>query len=121
MPVADPLTASTAQCVVLRPFIGLGRTLLRGEVIDTTAGWRNVAVLVDRRYLAPLPHGAQPVTIDLDGPRTFVDQEHADSALDEAIQALEEQVVSDADITTEKPVLDTPMREEPKGKGAKGR
>lgn len=112
MKVADPLaTTTTTKCVVLRPFNGMGTTFLRGEVVDTT-GWRTVASLVDRRYLSALPFGAKPVTIDLDGPRTFIDQAHADAAFDEAVKFLSEP----SDDTTEKPVLATPERETPKGK-----
>lgn len=61
MSVKDPLleavTPKTNWYVVLRPFNGADGEFIRGEVVDTT-GWIHLSALQNRRYIAPLPHGA---------------------------------------------------------------
>lgn len=62
MSVKDPLIESvkpkTNWYVVLRTFDGNGVSFVRGEVVDTS-GWRHTGMLEQRRYIAPLPYGAE--------------------------------------------------------------
>ena len=62
MTVKDPLiesvTPKTKWVVVLRPFDGNGIRYERGQVVDST-GWIHTNTLVSRRYIAPLPYGAE--------------------------------------------------------------
>lgn len=62
MSVKDPLIESvkpkTHWYVVLRAFDGNGVNFVRGEVVDTN-GWRHTTMLEQRRYIAPLPYGAE--------------------------------------------------------------
>lgn len=72
MSVKDPLleqvTPKTKWFVVLRPFGGENGNFVRGEVVDTT-GWLHLNALASRRYISPLPHGAEVPneTTDADG------------------------------------------------------
>lgn len=71
MSVKDPLIESvkpkTHWYVVLRAFDGNGVKFVRGEVVDTS-GWRHTAMLEQRRYIAPLPYGAEvPEEKEVDG------------------------------------------------------
>jgi len=60
--VKDPLIESvkpkTNWFVVLRPFDGNGVKYVRGEVVSVE-GWRHTSMLEQRRYIAPLPYGAE--------------------------------------------------------------
>jgi hypothetical protein len=60
--VKDPLIESvkpkTNWYVILRAFDGSGVSFVRGEVVDVS-GWRHTGVLEQRRYIAPLPYGAE--------------------------------------------------------------
>ena len=62
MSVKDPLIEAvkpkTNWFVVLRKFDGNGVSYVRGEVVDTN-GWRHTGMLEQRRYIAPLPSGAE--------------------------------------------------------------
>ena len=71
MSVKDPLIESvkskTTWYIVLRPFDGNGESFVRGQVVDTKS-WRHTSMLEQRRYIAPLPYGAEvPEEIDSDG------------------------------------------------------
>ena len=73
MPVSDPLAEavapSTAHVVCLRPVDVTGYELMRGEVVSTQ-GWpqHRVEILIERRYLAPVPAQMQiPVKTRIDG------------------------------------------------------
>lgn len=55
-PLIEAVTPPTPWYVVLRPFDGDHR-YSRGEVVDTT-GWTHHRRLIDLRYIAALPHGA---------------------------------------------------------------
>lgn len=66
-PLISAVTPKTKWYVVLRPFDG-ERRLVRGEVVDTS-GWVHLNRLVELRYIAPLPHGADVPEEDSDGRR----------------------------------------------------
>ena len=73
MPVSDPLAEavapSKAHVVCLRPVDVTGYELMRGEVVSTQ-GWpqHRVDVLIERRYLAPVPAGMSiPSKTRIDG------------------------------------------------------
>lgn len=57
-PLVNALSPDTQWVVCLRPFDATGHQLMRGEVISTI-GWpgHRIAVLIERRYLTPLPAG----------------------------------------------------------------
>lgn len=61
MSVKDPLIESvkpkTNWFIVLRAFDGNGVKYVRGEVVSVD-GWRHTSMLEQRRYIAPLPYGA---------------------------------------------------------------
>jgi hypothetical protein len=56
-PLIESVTPKTKWVVVLRPFDGSGIRYERGQVVDST-GWVHTTTLVNRRYVAPLPYGA---------------------------------------------------------------
>ena len=71
MTVKDPLIEAvkpkTNWFVVLRSFEGNAIRYIRGEVVDTL-GWRHTSMLEQRRYIAPLPNGAEvPEENEVDG------------------------------------------------------
>ena len=86
--VSDPLLSQMANntqvVVVLRNTNG-ERTYHRGEIVDG-GKWRNLANLIQRRHVAPLPYGYDldttvVVTFPDDEEVKFVNQELADIAL----------------------------------------
>ena len=66
-PLIKAVTPETKWYVVLRPF-DADRRLARGEVVDTSS-WMHLDRLVDLRYVAPLPHGAEVPSPNSDGIR----------------------------------------------------
>ena len=66
-PLIKAVRPDTKWFVVLRPFDG-DRRFVRGEVVDTT-GWVHLDALVENRYIAHLPHGAEVPSEDGDGRR----------------------------------------------------
>ena len=56
-PLVDSVTSKSKWVIVLRSFDGGGITYMRGQVVDST-GWKHTSALVNRRYIAPLPYGA---------------------------------------------------------------
>lgn len=57
-PLIEAVTPVTNWVVVLRPFHGDNYQFVRGEVCDST-GWTHTKTLIGRRYVAPLPFGAE--------------------------------------------------------------
>ncbi|NBO54043.1 MAG: hypothetical protein EBU84_05500 [Actinobacteria bacterium] len=83
MSVKDPLVESvkpkTNWYIVLRPFDGNGVKFIRGEVVDTT-GWRHTAMLEQRRYIAPVPHGMEiPEWVEVENQKRRMIQAPAES------------------------------------------
>lgn len=82
MSIKDPLIEAvkpkTNWFVVLRKFDGNGVSYVRGEVVDTN-GWRHTGMLEQRRYIAPLPYGAEvPEESVVDGQkRRMIDNQQA--------------------------------------------
>lgn len=82
-PLIEAITPKTNWYVVLRPFSGdVGKRFVRGEVVDTS-DWRFAKVLVENRYIAPLPFGSDLPEPDGNGVR-FI---NLDKAQTEAIPA----------------------------------
>lgn len=100
MGTVDPLLSELANgadvVVVLRNVRG-GRLHHRGEIVDG-GEWRNLASLIQRRYVSCLPYGydmASAVEVNIDGvDAKFVNQQLADIALrnapEEVIASTEE-------------------------------
>jgi hypothetical protein len=57
-PLIEAVKPKTNWFVVLRSFEGNNIRYIRGEVVDTL-GWRHTSMLEQRRYIAPLPYGAE--------------------------------------------------------------
>jgi hypothetical protein len=120
MPVADPLiqpVLNPTLCIVTRDFRADVQRF-RGEVVDT-AEWSNVSVLIDRRYLSPLPYGFDLKTTikvsALNDERTFVNKETADIATG-SVTAFPVPAVTNDEPEPEPTAKDTtpPVREQPK-------
>lgn len=57
-PLIEAVTPVTNWVVVLRPFYGDNFQFVRGEVCDSS-DWTHTKTLISRRYVAPLPYGAE--------------------------------------------------------------
>ena len=63
-PLIEAVTPVTNWVVVLRPFYGDNFQFVRGEVCDSS-DWTHTKTLIGRRYVAPLPYGAEVPELEI--------------------------------------------------------